>query len=135
MNDDQIDHSTPNLAQILAIDRTLMAAERSLMAWVRSTLSMITFGFAFYKFTEFFHAHSSAQTPSTYAHRNFGLALIIIGTVALIIASIQHIKYINRIRIDSTYRSRNLPLVVACLFAFFGLLLIVSIIFNIGPFS
>ena len=38
------------LVDILAIDRTRMAAERSLMAWVRTALSMITFGFTFYKF-------------------------------------------------------------------------------------
>ncbi len=34
----------PNLADILAIDRTWMAAQRSLMAWVRTALSMITVG-------------------------------------------------------------------------------------------
>ena len=46
------------LVDILAIDRTRMAAERSLMAWVRTALSVITFGFTFYKFMQFLHEQS-----------------------------------------------------------------------------
>jgi putative membrane protein len=37
-------------SDILALDRTRMAAERTLMAWVRTALSMIGFGFTIYKF-------------------------------------------------------------------------------------
>jgi len=32
------------ITDILALDRTRMAAERTLMAWVRTALSMISFG-------------------------------------------------------------------------------------------
>ena len=40
------------LADILALERTRLAAERSLMAWVRTALSMISFGFTIYKFMQ-----------------------------------------------------------------------------------
>ena len=37
------------LNDILALDRTRLAAERTLMGWVRTSFSMMTFGFTIYK--------------------------------------------------------------------------------------
>lgn len=37
----------------LALDRTWLAHERTLMAWVRTATSMISFGFAIYKFFQY----------------------------------------------------------------------------------
>ena len=71
------------LTDILAIDRTRMAAERSLMAWVRTALSMITFGFTFYKFMQFLQEQSKEPLARPHAPRNLAIALIGIGTFAL----------------------------------------------------
>ena len=37
------------LNDILALDRTRLAAERTLMGWIRTSFSMMTFGFTIYK--------------------------------------------------------------------------------------
>jgi putative membrane protein len=70
----------------------LRAAERSLLAWVRTSLSMITFGFTIYKFLQFIRQQSGVPLPRPQAPRNLGLALIGIGTFALIAACIQHVN-------------------------------------------
>jgi putative membrane protein len=106
------------ITDILAIDRTRLAAERSLMAWVRTALSMITFGFTIYKFLQFIREQSTIPLPRPHAPRNLALALIGIGTLALIIACIQHRKYVRKL---------------GCLLALLGLLMFGSVILNSGP--
>ena len=44
------EHEELPLTTRLALDRTRIAYERTLMAWVRTGTSLITFGFAVYKF-------------------------------------------------------------------------------------
>ena len=121
------------LADLLALDRNRLAAQRTLMAWVRTALSMITFGFTIYKFLQFFQEQSSIPAVQPQAPRNFGLALIGIGTFALIVASVQHWKYVRTLRPDRPYIPWDLTLIVAILIGAFGLLVFGSILFGAGP--
>jgi uncharacterized membrane protein YidH (DUF202 family) len=53
MNDNpRSDSAAPRLdtATTLAFERTRIAYERTMMAWIRTATSLITFGFAVYKF-------------------------------------------------------------------------------------
>ena len=45
-----MNETPPKLADVLATERTRMAADRTLMGWIRTALSMIGFGFTIYKF-------------------------------------------------------------------------------------
>ena len=121
------------LNDILALDRTRLAAERNLMAWLRTALSMISFGFTIYKFLQMFQAQS--QVPALYpdAPRNFGLALIGIGTFALLVACVQHWRCVKKLRADQPYNPWDLTIVVAILIGLFGLLVFVSMLFRSGP--
>lgn len=120
--------------QHLSFDRTRMAAERTLMAWVRTALSMISFGFTIYKFLEALLPQSTLPVLRANTPRNVGLTLIGIGTFALIVACIQHVKYLHILGL----RLRSLPLdlsfLVGCLIALLGFLMFWSIVFNAGPF-
>ena len=81
----------------LALDRNRMAAERTLMAWIRTSLSLISFGFTIYKFLQEL-AKGEKLPIQDNGPRNFGLALISLGTVALIVASIQHVSLMKEWR-------------------------------------
>ena len=122
------------LTDSLALDRTRMAAERTLMAWVRTALSMISFGFTIYKFLQVLQEQDKLHVLRPQAPRNVGLTLIGIGTFAVIIACVQHWKYIEKLTPNQPYKLwRDLTFIVACLIGFLGLLMFVSIILRAGP--
>jgi putative membrane protein len=123
----------PKLADVLALDRTRMAAERTLMAWVRTGLSMISFGFTIYKFLQVIQEQSKLPVLRPQAPRDVGLTLTGIGTFAVIIACVQHWNYISKLRPDQPYKPWDLTFIVACLIGFLGLLIFVSIILRAGP--
>ena len=68
MNDPDLETS-----DILALDRTRMAAERTLMAWVRTALSMIGFGFTIYKFLQVVQEQSTLPVLRPQAPRTWDL--------------------------------------------------------------
>jgi putative membrane protein len=120
-------------SDIFALDRTRLAAERTLMAWVRTALSMISFGFTIYKFLQVLQEQSTVSVLRPQSPRDVGLTLIGIGTFSVIIACVQHWKYINKLRPDQPYNPWDLTFIVACLIGFLGLAMIVSIILRAGP--
>ena len=122
------------ISDILALDRTRMAAERTLIAWVRTALSMISFGFTIYKFLQVIQEQDKLHVLRSQAPRDVGLTLTGIGTFAVIIACVQHWKYVKKLRPDQPYKLwRDLTFIVACLIAILGLLIFVSIILRAGP--
>jgi putative membrane protein len=126
---------TPDLklTDILAMDRTRMAAERNLMAWVRTALSMIAFGFTIYKFMQFMQERNTAAIVHPNAPRNFGLLLIAIGTFAVIAACIQHRKYVRTVQTAQAHKPWDIAFIVAFLVALLGLLMFGSVLFGSGP--
>jgi putative membrane protein len=130
MNDTEL-----KLNDILAIDRTRMAAERNLMAWVRTSLSMIAFGFTLYKFLQAMQAQSTVPVLRPQAPRNVGLTLVGIGTFAIIVACVQHWKYVRKLRPDQPYKPWDLAFIVAILIGLLGVLIFASIVRTAGPFG
>jgi putative membrane protein len=107
-------------ADDLAARRTVMAAERTLMAWIRTSLAMISFGFTIGKLGD---ALSSAEVRVFGRDTDIiGVAyfLVIVGTLALILAAIQYRRDIRLVR----PRATGLPhvtFVVAILLSLLGL--------------
>jgi putative membrane protein len=81
----------------LAGVRTLMAADRTLMAWIRTALSMISFGFTIYKLLEGFQ-QAGAALPHAQTPRNIGLFLTGLGTISMILGSIEYLGTLTSLR-------------------------------------
>jgi putative membrane protein len=124
-----------NLNDVLALDRTRMAAERTLMAWVRTALSMITFGFTIYKFLDALQDESTVPVLRPNTPRNLGLILIGIGTFAVIAASVQHWTYMKKLNQAPSGAQWDLAFMVASLIAILGLVMFWSILLRSGPLS
>jgi putative membrane protein len=119
----------------LAFERTRIAADRTLMAWIRTALSMITFGFTLYKFLEALREaeHLTFRRPNS--PRNLGLALIGVGTAALIVATIQHYQSLKRLRAEGRPQSIwSLTIIVAMFIGLIGILAFVGVWLRAGPF-
>lgn len=110
----------------LALDRTRLAHERTLMAWVRTAVSLISFGFTFYKFFQGLHdAKQVSEVHRFVSVRGFALSLIGLGVGALILATIQHRGETKALTVQYPQYGpvpRSTSLVVASIVASLGLL-------------
>jgi putative membrane protein len=119
----------------LALQRTIVAGERTLMAWIRTSISMIGFGFTIYKFLQYLRMDQPAGTHIRLeAPRNFGLALIALGTLTLIGAILQHRQFLKRIGAATRENMWGLAMIVSILVVLIGVLAFAGILLRAGPF-
>jgi putative membrane protein len=119
----------------LALRRTMIAAERTLMAWIRTALSMIGFGFSIYKFFQYLPeeiATGNIRRPQ--APRNFGMSLIVLGTLALCVAVWQHRNFLSEIGASRMPHAWSLSLVVAIVVVLIGFITFYGVLLRHGPF-
>jgi putative membrane protein len=129
--------STPNTKLVLddstklAAERTRLAYERTLMAWLRTGVSMITFGFTIYKFFEEFHqGQQIPRTSSLFSARGFGFSMISIGLVMVLLATIQHVMTMRKLRAQFVDVPYSLAAVFAFLVSVLGILALIDIVFR-----
>ena len=121
-------------ANELAVERTNMAAERTLMSWTRTSISLISFGFTIYKFLEYMQSEGKAiLITNPRGPMNFGIALILIGVIALIVASIQYRSLQKRL-MPGKKLVYSLSFMVAWAILLLGFLALLNILFGMGPF-
>jgi putative membrane protein len=129
----------------MSFQRTRMSADRTLMSVIRTSLSMIGFGFTIF---QFFSGLKQANVLAGIGHapRNFGLALVVLGTGLLAFGIGYHVQFMlglreERARLvaeglvhgESAYPI-SLTLIVSILLLLVGLTATLSMIFDFGPF-
>jgi putative membrane protein len=125
------DNTTLDTSTKLAYDRTRLAYERTLMAWVRTGVSLISFGFTIYKFFEEFHTAAQVPAPTRLlSAREFGLIMITIGLIAVLLATVQHVKIMHRLRSQDPDVPYSLAAVVALLVSILGILALMAVFFR-----
>jgi len=129
----------------MSFQRTRMSADRTLMSVIRTSLSLIGFGFTIYQVFE--KAHDAKILGSSAASRNFGEALVFLGVGMLVLGIGYHIVFMTGLRkerkalkADGLIHAESqfpvsLTLIVAVLLLIIGLLAIVSMVYDVGPFG
>jgi putative membrane protein len=80
----------------LAWLQTRMALERTLLAWVRTGAAMIGFGFAIFNFFEALNRTPGVTPPRMHGSaRLLGIALVAVGTLAMILALVQYLALLR----------------------------------------
>jgi len=129
----------------MSFQRTRMSADRTLMSVIRTALSLIGFGFTIYQM--FQKAHDAQILKSSAAPRNFGEALVWLGIGMLVVGIGYHIAFMvglrkerERLKADGLIHVESqfpvsLTLMVAVLLLAIGVLAIVSMVYDVGPFG
>ncbi|HEY1065976.1 MAG TPA: DUF202 domain-containing protein [Pirellulales bacterium] len=129
MNAETTDKPAPDQSK-LALERTFLAYERTLMAWNRTAISLITFGFALYKFYFFIHQNKPATlAEEVFGARTYGVCMMGIGILVLALASWQYRVQLKRLRAMYPEAPASLSLVLASLMGALG-----AVAFFVGLF-
>lgn len=121
----------PPLTTKLAYERTNLAYERTMMAWIRTAVSLISFGFAIYKFFQLEEiGRLLPETRQFIGPRGFAIIMIAIGLLSLAIAAIQHWEHRRRLMRQDVEVPRSLATLVAALISVLGILAMIAAIFR-----
>ena len=129
----------------MSFQRTRLSADRTLMSVMRTSLSLISFGFTINQV--FAKLHESQVVKSAAAARNFGLALVLIGTLMLLLGIVYHLQFMVGLRRERAQMKADglihgesafpvsLTLIVAVALLAIGLFAIAGMVFSICPFG
>jgi putative membrane protein len=121
----------PDAASRLALDRTRLSYGRTMLAWVRTAIALITFGFSIQQFFRIARP-GAAEDKGLIGPHEFGMAMIIIGLLALLLATLQHRSDLAALRAQYPVMEgypgiqRSGAVLLAALIAILGILALVA---------
>jgi putative membrane protein len=114
---------------MLAYERTRVAYERTMMAWIKTGTSLISFGFAVYKFFQL-DMPASGISGSPIGPRGFGAILIVIGILSLMMGMAEHRRDLAMLGAHYPNMPRSMTVISARLVAALGLAAIAVVVFQ-----
>ncbi len=120
------------LADRLALERTVLAADRSMLSAVRTSLNFIAFGFTIYNVLRYLQEHSAGEFLRPQTPRNFGMFMLLAGTVPLFVMMIQYYRTLKRIGTGTKVNVFSNPCFLMAFAAFLlGTILLVTLTLSI----
>jgi len=106
-----------------------MAAERTLMAWVRTSIALISFGFTLGKLGDVLKsAKVTLWRDRTTDVIGVGYYLVVLGTVALVLATVQNRLEVSALARQGLARRPSLAFVIAILVGLLGLFVFTDLV-------
>jgi putative membrane protein len=100
--------------------RVFFAAERTLLAWLRTGLTIIALGFVVARFGLFLQLLSAQSQPGSaqpQAHSGssaaLGVTFVVVGAIAILIATVQHHRFVATLPLADLPASYNRIFAVA----------------------
>ncbi len=114
-----------------ALVRTALSAEQTLMSWIRTSLSLFTFGFSITQFFYYLEQQKEGIQISA-GPRRLGFALVCVGIVVLLMAMVEHVLRLRKIKKQGlpADAASFLPFGSAVALLLIGIASLVSIIMN-----
>ncbi len=136
MNEKEKEHNetveTPkDLRLPAALVRTALSSEQTLMSWIRTSLSLFTFGFSITQFFYYLEQQKEGVQISA-GPRRMGIALVCVGIVVLLLAMVEHMLRLRKIKKQGlpADSASFLPFGSAVALLVIGIAAFVSIIMN-----
>ena len=113
--------------------RFFLAAERTFLAWIRTGLSLMGFGFVVARFGIFLKevqltTHEAVTKPTGFSV-GFGTTLVLIGVWMNLVAAIQHVRTVRKIRNGELLnRPSHVAITIAIILAATGLAMAIYLV-------
>jgi putative membrane protein len=104
------------LADKLAVERTVLAADRTMLAGVRTSMSFIGFGFTIYNVLKYVQEKTPIKLMRPQTPRNIGLFMVVSGTIPLFVMIIQYSRTLKRMgKKENVFSNPNFQMAVVIL--------------------
>lgn len=113
----------------LAYQRTRLAQDNAVLAWIRTATSLITFGFAVYKFFQI-ELKGSDRTAQLIGPRGFGLTMISLGLLSILLGTLEHRRAMKELRAQYPDLPRSTAGMLAALMAGLGIVALFVVIYR-----
>lgn len=111
----------------LAFARTRAAYDRTMMAWIRTATSLISFGFAIFKFFQL-ELTQTLHEERLVGARDFAIVMVGIGLISLLMGGVEHRQNMRSLRAEVPDLPRSLTGVLAGLIFLLGILAFILVL-------